>query len=265
MPASASRQNQAMCPLAARDDDQRRQQRPERAARVAAHLEERLREAVPSARGEPRHARRLRMEDRRAHAHGGGGEEEGEETARVRQQHQTHEGNTHAGRQREGLGAAVGVQADKGLQDGGRQLERERDEPDLREAEREMGLEQRIDRREDRLDRVVDAVREADGQQDAEHGGLPRGAGESRKWEIGSGKWGRGRHAVESLICTSRAGWKQMPLRLPPSAFRLPPSAFRLPPSAFRLPPSAFRLPPSAFRLASAGFVRHAGGLCARH
>src|SRR3954462_15661515 len=54
--------------LPAIDDDRRGQERAERAAGVAADLEDRLGEAEPTARAQMRHARRFRMKNRRADA-----------------------------------------------------------------------------------------------------------------------------------------------------------------------------------------------------
>ena len=49
--------------LSPRQDDERRQQRPECVADIAADLEERLCESMSAARGQPREARRFRMKD----------------------------------------------------------------------------------------------------------------------------------------------------------------------------------------------------------
>ena len=59
--------------LPARQNDPGGQQRPERRADIAADLEQALRHAVAPARGDARHARGLRMEDRRANANCSGG------------------------------------------------------------------------------------------------------------------------------------------------------------------------------------------------
>ena len=65
-------------------------------------------------------------------------------------------------RERERLRAAVGVQPDQRLQQRGGELERERDEADLREVEANRRiLQDRVDRRQQRLDSVVQKVRHA--------------------------------------------------------------------------------------------------------
>ena len=58
-----------MLALPARHDEERRQQRPDRRADVAADLEQRLREPVPPARRHPRDARGLGVKHRRPDAH----------------------------------------------------------------------------------------------------------------------------------------------------------------------------------------------------
>ena len=68
MPSSAASAEPRDAALAERHDHRRRDQRPERAAGVAADLEQRLRQAVLAARGQARDARRLGVEDRRAGA-----------------------------------------------------------------------------------------------------------------------------------------------------------------------------------------------------
>src|SRR5262245_46925931 len=52
--------------LAARQHDERRQQRTERGAGIATDLKQRLREPVATAGGQPRDPRRLRVKDGRA-------------------------------------------------------------------------------------------------------------------------------------------------------------------------------------------------------
>ena len=69
MPSSASSEHHAMLRWPRGDDQERPDQRAERGSDVAADLEERLREAVASARRHPRDAGRLRVEHRRADAH----------------------------------------------------------------------------------------------------------------------------------------------------------------------------------------------------
>ena len=63
---------------------------------------------------------------------------------------------------------AIRVETNHGLQEGGGQLEGERDEADLREAEPEGRFQDWVDRRNQRLDHVVEQVRKAERQQDGE-------------------------------------------------------------------------------------------------
>ena len=74
--------------LPARQHDERREQRTERRAGVAADLEQRLREAVLPARRQPRDPRRLGMEDRRADADERRRREHGAEVPGPREQQQ---------------------------------------------------------------------------------------------------------------------------------------------------------------------------------
>ena len=69
----------------------------------------------------------------------------------------------------------VGVEPDQRLEQRRRELEGEGDEADLREIQREVGLEHRVHRRQQRLHHVVEQMAEADGEQDGERGhGLKR-------------------------------------------------------------------------------------------
>jgi hypothetical protein len=85
--------------LPERHDHRCRQQRAERAARVATHLEQRLRESVAATRCEPRDARRLRMEDRRSQAHQRRSGQHGRVARREREQQQPAQRRSHAERE----------------------------------------------------------------------------------------------------------------------------------------------------------------------
>ena len=132
--------------LPGRKHDERRQQGTHRRPGVAAHLKQRLRQAVLSAGSHARHARRFRMEHRRAHAdhrhrrqnHGEGG--------RRCDQDQPHQRERHAGRQRVRRRPMIGVEPHQRLQQRRRQLRGERDQPDLAEIQ-VVGLLQNRDRR----------------------------------------------------------------------------------------------------------------------
>jgi len=67
----------------------------------------------------------------------------------------------HADRQRIGLRPPIGEIADRRLQYRRGDLHRQRDQPDLREAEPIGILQHRIQRRHQRLDHVVEKMREA--------------------------------------------------------------------------------------------------------
>ena len=121
--------------LPVRHHDERRQQRPDRRAGAAADLEQRLGEPVAPPAGHPRHARRLRMEHRRAHPHQRRGEQDHAVAMRHRQQQQPDQAARHRDRQRERLRPPVGHHADDRLQHRGGKLERQRDQPDLAEIQ----------------------------------------------------------------------------------------------------------------------------------
>jgi hypothetical protein len=160
--------------LAVRDHHQRHEQRPDRLARVAADLEQGLREAVAPARREPGHARSLGMEDGAADADQGRCQQHGAEAAGERQDQHAEEGRGHAEGQREGLRMLVAVEPDQRLQDRGRELEDERDDADVHEVEGQRLLHQRIDREQHRLHRVVEEMGPAHREQDRQHGGARR-------------------------------------------------------------------------------------------
>ena len=145
--------------------DEGGQQRSDGGADIAADLKEGLRQAMPPARGQPRHPGGFGMEDGGAGADQGGGQQQQIEMVRHRQQQEAAEGGAHADGERKGLGMAVGVVPHHRLQDGGRHLEGQRDQADLHETELERALQQRIDRRQQRLDHVVEQMGEADGGQ----------------------------------------------------------------------------------------------------
>ena len=86
---------------ASRHHDQRGEQRAERCADIAAGLKQRLREAVPAARGQPRDPRRLRMKDRRADADECRRQQEQPKVLREGQEQQSGQREQHAGRERD--------------------------------------------------------------------------------------------------------------------------------------------------------------------
>jgi hypothetical protein len=120
-------------PLAQGQHDERREQRTDGGADIAAHLEYGLRQAVRAARGHARHPRGLRMKDAGAGADEGGGDQQHAEKMCHRQQQQTAQRKAHAHGQRVGLGLAVGERADDGLQQRGGDLVGEGEQADLHE------------------------------------------------------------------------------------------------------------------------------------
>ncbi len=154
--------------LAVRKNDHRGEQRAHGAAGVSAHLEDRLGQAVAAARRQPGNPRGFGMKDGGARADQSG---RGEDTGVVRRERQCdyadqRKGHAHAQRVR--LGMLVGEGADDGLQHGGANLVRQRDDADLRETQMEFALEQRVDRDHQGLHHVVEKVREADRSQHPE-------------------------------------------------------------------------------------------------
>ena len=123
--------------LPVRQHDKCSQQRPYRRSSVPANLKDRLRHAEAATGRKTRHARRLRMEDRRAHANQRRGQQQQGEARRNRQQQQTCQSEHHADRQGIGHGPVVGKVSDERLQNGGRHLERQRQQTDLTEVQME--------------------------------------------------------------------------------------------------------------------------------
>jgi hypothetical protein len=109
------------------------------------------------------------VEHRAADADQGCGQQHGGEAAGHCQHQHAEEGRRHPERQRERLRVLVRVEADDRLQDRGRELEDQRDDPDLHEIERQRLLDQRIDRQQRRLHRVVEEVTRADRQENRQH------------------------------------------------------------------------------------------------
>jgi hypothetical protein len=160
--------------LPVRQDDEGGQERTERGTRVAADLEQRLREPVLPARCQPRDARRLRVKHGRANPDQGGRREHHAVVACDRQQQQSRQREAHADGERLRRGAAIGVVADHRLQQRRRRLVDQRDQADVAEVELKRLLEDRVDRRQQRLDHVVEQMADAQRTEDGE-GGLPRG------------------------------------------------------------------------------------------
>ncbi|CAM2158991.1 hypothetical protein PT2222_50047 [Paraburkholderia tropica] len=182
--------------LTMRNDDRGGQQRSERRARVAADLEQRLREAVAAARGHARNPRRLRMEHRRAAANQRGGDQQHAEARRDRHQQQAAEREAHADGQRIRHRALVRIDADERLQHRRRDLVRERDQADLRERQREVVLEHRIDGQDQRLDHVVEQVRKTDRTEHA----VDRALHGRRGGRCGGGRCGRSGGAGQGAL-----------------------------------------------------------------
>ncbi len=106
--------------------------------------------------------RRFRVEHRRAQTHQRRGEQDDGVVPGDAEQQQTEEGRGHADRQRKWLRLLVGEMTDGRLQQRRGELERQRDQPDLREIQRIVGLQDRIHRCDQRLHGVVEEMREAD-------------------------------------------------------------------------------------------------------
>ena len=185
--------------LAIGHDDEGRHQRPERLAEIAADLKQGLRTAVPAARSGARHARRFGMKDRRPDPDQRDRPEQQGIAAAERQQREPAQGEQHRDGQRIGLRPPVRIEADDRLQQGGRQLERERDEPGLEEREAELVAKHRIERRRQRLHHVVEHVRDADRDEDAQR----RAFGDAAAH--GGGGWRFKRHAGR-LLCKDAQG-----------------------------------------------------------
>ena len=142
--------------LPAGHHDVRGEQGPSAEPVLPPDLKQRLRQAVPPARSDPRHPRGLRVENRQPHAHEGGGDQDQRKASGHCQQEQAHEREAHADCERIRPRVPVRVQADERLEQGRGQLESERDQADLREAEVERRLEDRVDGRDQRLDQVIE-------------------------------------------------------------------------------------------------------------
>lgn len=152
--------------LAARHDDRRRQQRADRIAGMAADLEQPLCQALAAGGGMAGHARRLRMEYRRAQPDQRGGEQDHRVARRESERQQPEQRRAHAGNHRIGPGALVGQPAEQRLQQGRRHLEGQRDQADLAEIELEVLFDQRVERRDHRLKQIVQQMRRAQRNED---------------------------------------------------------------------------------------------------
>ena len=138
-------------------------------------------------------------------------------------------GAEHAGGQQPGLGMAVGVVTDPGLQQRGGELERQGDQAHLGEAQAVVGLEHGVDRWQHRLDQVIDQVRQGAGADHAHH----QGAGGWRPRR--SPKGGTAGHRMSSAQARGAPGrpangndrtWEQ-PMARPPS--QVPSERWRYP------------------------------------
>ncbi|MPL75540.1 hypothetical protein SDC9_21364 [bioreactor metagenome] len=157
--------------------DEGREQRADRGAEIAAHLEHRLREPEAPARSEPRHPARLGVEDRRAEADQHRADDQQRPARRKGEHHHAEEGRDRGERQRPGLRPGIGEDADHRLQERGRALEGQRHQPDLPVIQREIRLQHRIDRREHRLHHIVHHVTQRNRDQDRKDGRARAGAG----------------------------------------------------------------------------------------
>ena len=95
-----------------------------------------------------------------------------------RKQQQSGQRETHAQRECIRTGMTVGITPHKGLQDGGSQLEHQRNDTNLRKGKPELILYHRINGRNDRLYHVVQQMGKTDGEQNGisralRHVGLP--------------------------------------------------------------------------------------------
>ena len=129
---------------------------------AAAKLEHRLRETKATTRGQPRNARRFRVEHRRTQPHQRRRDQDDHVMLSDAEQQQAEERRSHADGKRERLRLLVGEMSDHRLQQRGGELERQRDQSDLREVQRVIVLQDRIHRSDQRLHGVVEEVREAD-------------------------------------------------------------------------------------------------------
>ena len=144
-----------------------RDQRAERRADVAADLKDRLRQAVTAAGRHPRDARRLRVKDRRTDAHQSGSRPAASAKLPAHRQPDSPTAvNPMPTTSEYGVGRRSVTVPTAGCSSDDVICCVERDQADLREAERERRLEQRIDGGQQRLDGVVQQMREADRGQD---------------------------------------------------------------------------------------------------
>src|SRR5258706_2508596 len=154
--------------------NKRGQQRPHRRSRVSPNLEQRLRHPVLPARSHPRNARRLRMKNRRPHAHQPRRNQNGAETRRQRQRHQADQRNPHADRQKLWFVMFITVQSNRRLQERCSESSSERDQPDLPKIETKRIAQQRINRRQQRLHRVIKQMTHTTSQQNLKNSFRPR-------------------------------------------------------------------------------------------
>ncbi len=152
--------------LPAWENDECGGERPERGAEIAADLEQRLREAMRSARREAGHARRFGMEDGRTQPQQHRAGHQYRVARREGERDQPGHRRGHSERQRIGHRPAVGVEADERLKQRGRHLISESQKPDLREAQVEVSLQDGIDGGKQRLQHVIEQMAEARSEED---------------------------------------------------------------------------------------------------
>ncbi len=169
--------------LSLRHYDERREQGADGRSQIAADLEQRLGQTGLVAGRHAGDPGGFRVEDGGAHADQHGRQQHGAKAACLRQVEQPHQREAHAQRQGVGHGSAVGIEADQGLQQRGRELVGEGDETYLGERQIEPQLQEGIDGQQYRLHHVVQQVREADGGDHRISGGsrvVHRGRGGDR-------------------------------------------------------------------------------------
>jgi hypothetical protein len=149
---------------------------PERRPRVAAHLEQGLREPMPPTRRHARDARGFRVEHRGAASDERNRDQQGREAPGKGQKNEAQQREAHPDRKGIRHGSAIGVETDDRLQQGGRELEDQSDEADLPEIEIEGGFQNGVDGGDQRLHEIVHQMREADGQKHAERKPLRGGS-----------------------------------------------------------------------------------------
>ena len=124
--------------------------------------------AINPTRCEARHLGGFGMENGRAHADEGHGDQHQRETVGHGEQQEACKGEAHAEDQAVGARMFVGEIAHHGLQERGGNLVGERDGANLHEAQSQRLLDHRVDGRDDGLEHIVQEMSQADHQQDGQ-------------------------------------------------------------------------------------------------